>query len=97
MSRGPAGHLVASEAGHHAHAHGDRMAVLIALHRGNERRFPGRAATPALTVPFAAPVRIIHLHDAPQRPRIVTFLHGLHQLVLEQPRRVVRHPELALE
>lgn len=43
---------------------------------------------------LAAPVRIVHLHDAAKREVAIAINHRLHQFLLEQPRRVVRHAQL---
>ena len=46
---------------------------------------------------LATPVGIIDLKIAHEGLAVIALLHRLHQLVLETPRRVVRHTELAMQ
>lgn len=68
------------------------MALLIGLHRGDERELVLGAAT-GLSRPLAAQVSIIDLDASAQRLALVTLEHDLQELVLELPGRVVSDAE----
>ena len=61
----------------------------LAFGRDQLMKTAGSAATA-----LPAPVRLIELHLAAQRARVVTILHHLHQLVLDGPRSMVAHSQL---
>ena len=90
---GIAAQLGAGEAAHAAQLDALRMAVVIGLHRGDERELVLGAAS-ALSRPFAAQVGIIDLDAAGERLPLVTLVHDLQQLVLELPGGVVADAEL---
>ena len=77
-----------------AQAQSHRPALISELHGGHERRLAWRASPGFPPAALPAPIRIIELHPAAQRARVVTLLHHLHQLVLDLPGGVVAHRKL---
>ena len=94
VAPGPGPDLLASKPTDPAQAHPHRPALNVELHSGHERRLAWCAAPGFAAVALPAPVRIIELHPAAQRARVVTLLHHLHQLVLDLPGGVVAHRKL---
>ena len=94
VALGPSGDLVALERPDAAQAHSHRPALAIELHGSDERRFARSPSSAFASAALPAPVRIIELHPAPQRARVIALLHHLHQLVLDLPGGVVAHRQL---
>ena len=94
VAPGPGRDLLAAKPTDTAQAHPHRPALIIELHGGHERRLARRASPRFAAAALPAPVRIIELHPAAQRARVVTLLHHLHQLVLDLPGGVVAHRQL---
>ena len=90
----PGRDLLASKPTDTAQAHPHRPALLGELHGGHERRLSRRTPSALAAAALSAPVRIIELHPAAQRARVVALLHHLHQLVLDLPGGVVAHRQL---
>ena len=90
----PSFNLLAAKSTDATQAHPHRPALAIEFHGGQERRFARRASPAFATAAFSAPIRIIELHPAAQRARVVALLHHLHQLVLDLPSGVVAHRKL---
>ena len=94
MTPGPGRDLVVSKPTDTAQAQPHRPALIIELHGGHERRLAWRASPGFPPAALPAPIRIIELHPAAQRARVVALLHHLHQLVLDLPGGVVAHRKL---
>lgn len=62
------------------------MPLIIALHRRHNRRLAWAATTCTAAVALAAPVRIVHLHNAAKGKVAIALDHRLHHLLLQQPR-----------
>jgi hypothetical protein len=67
------------------------LAVLVQLHRGDERHLVRRAA-PGLAGVHAAEVGTVGDHHSVQLALGLAFGHRLHELVLDPPGGAVRHP-----
>ena len=84
-----------------AHRLDDRMGrmleVYIRLHGDQERLLVLRAAPRLAAVALPAQVGVIDLHEARELARRLTLDHGLHHLVLDAPRRLVVHAQMALQ
>ena len=76
VAPGPGRDLLAAKPTDTAQAHPHRPALIIELHGGHERRLARRASPRFAAAALPAPVRIIELHPAAQRARIVTLFHG---------------------
>lgn len=97
MRLGPGFDLLLGDALQAAQTHGTWMPPFVGLHGGDERRFR-QCTTAAFAAPaLSAPIGIVELDEPAQGLGVVTFLHGLQQLVFQSPGRVVANAELALE
>ena len=67
------------------------------LHRDQERLVVLRAASRLAAVALPAQVGVIDLHEARELARRLTRSHRLHHLVLDAPRRLVVHAQMALQ
>ena len=94
VAPGPGGDLLAAKRSDTAQAHSHRSALTIEFDRGDERRLARCASSAFAAAARPAPIRIIELHPAAQRARVVALLHHLHQLVLDLPGGVVAHRQL---
>ena len=94
VAPGRGGDLLAAKRSDTAQAHSHRPALTIELDRGDERRLARCASSAFAASALPVPVRIIELHPAAQRARIVALLHHLHQLVLDLPGGFVAHRQL---
>src|SRR5574340_965163 len=77
---------------HWVEADKQRMPGLVGLHGGHESHLVLGA-----TAYLAAQVGIVDLDAASQLPAVLTVSHDLHQLVLDQPGRLVGDTEMAPE
>lgn len=94
---GPGGELPLAKARHDVHTQGHGVARVALGQRADEGRFVGRAAPGRLPVALPAPVHVVDLDHAGQLPPGIAFQHGLQELVLDAPGRVVGDAELAHE
>mmetsp|Transcript_39104 Transcript_39104/g.91661 ORF Transcript_39104/g.91661 Transcript_39104/m.91661 type:complete len:339 (-) Transcript_39104:467-1483(-) len=74
-----------------------RLTGLGGLHRRHERHLVGRATPGLATADLAAEVGVVDLHPPRELAGLLPNSHHLHELVLDEPGRRVRHAELALE
>ena len=98
VATGPLPHVLVGEVRHRRQAHVQGAAIGAGLHRSDEGRLVG-CATPAVDMARALPaeVGIVDLQTPLQTVALIALRHGLHQLVLHEPRRFVGHAQLALE
>ena len=75
-------------------AAGDARLVLAAAPCIPRKQLSPTALAPAR---FPAQVGVVQLHRALQRLAVIQLPHGLHELVLDRPSRVVAHPQLTLQ
>jgi len=93
----PSVNRVAAKALQRRQAHRQRATVGAAGHGGDKRGLAARPAAALAAPMLAAPVGIVNLDQARQRFAVIALPHGLHQLVLDQPGGLVRHPEVAAQ
>ena len=69
----------------------DSAGVSLVVHRDrhHERHLVFRSTSCLTSSAFAAEVGVVHLHCTRQPVRIFALVHGLHQLVVDQPGRGV--------
>ena len=75
--------------------HVDRMMAIVAgLHRHHKRHLVFRSASAATARMLSPKIRIVDFHAPFQNAPAFPLRHHLHQLVLDQPRRRIAHPNV---
>ena len=75
-------------------AHQDRLAVRRGLHRGDEGHLVLRATARLAAGALATQVGVVNLYPSFKAARGLALLHHLHQLLLDQPGRLVAHAQV---
>ena len=90
----PAINRSAAKALQRGHAHGQRTAVAATGHSRHKWGLAGGTTATFAASALSTPEGIIDLDLAAQGLAVVALAHGLHQLVLDQPGRVVGDPKV---
>jgi len=77
------------------HAHGQGAAIAATGHRRHKWGLAGSTTATLAASTLSTPEGIVDLNLAAQGLAVVALAHGLHQLVLDQPGRVVGDPKVA--